>query len=237
MILYWTFLSQAHKTAGALSPTACDFEYGRLDTNSPHARHLDYVDRNRAIESGYQVQPSDCPPMRAMARTGLLFRCPSFVEAERIHFRKDRGFDDQSSSHGALRVKGAPWPGSDSGYVASWISGSQYMKIQTGIVLICPRRLGLLQGPIPNGDLISNSLQLTGYSAIEYYSSRRRFVYLQDEYFVVEMNFIYKVPDWGYRVEIQPGSPIGWALPMGISSFSMRQLDGEVDAAICPPDR
>jgi hypothetical protein len=237
MILYWTYLSSAHKTAGALSPTACDFAYGRFDRMSPYAKHSDYVERSRAVESGYQVQPSDCPPMRAMAKTGLIFRCPSLVEAEGIEYRSDRQFDDQSSSHGALRLRGVPWPGSDSGYAASWISGSQFMKIQTGIVVICPRELGLFQGPVPNSDLMPDCLQLTGYSAIEYYSSRRRVLRQGNEYFAVEMNFIYKAPDKGCHVEIRPGTPIGWALPLGLPSFSVEQFDGVIEGANRNQDR
>lgn len=237
MILYWTYLSPAHKAAGAMSPTTCDFPYGRFDPLSPYARRLDYVERSRAIESSYKVQPSDCPPMRAMAKTGLIFRCPSLVEAEGIQYRSDKEFSDHSSSHGALRVSGTPWPGSDSGYAASWISGSQFMKVQTGIILICPRGLGLFQGPIPNADLISDCLRLTGYSAIEYYSSRRRFLNMGDEYFTVEMNFIYKAPETGCRIEIKPGTPIGWALPLGLPSFSVEQFDRVIEGENRNQDR
>lgn len=223
-MLFWTFASADFAVAGALPPEPCDFSYGRPRRESPYLSRSEYGAKWQALEAGFRVEPSDCPPMRAMARTGFLFRCPRFVEIEGQSFQADRQFEAGSSRHAAMRIRGESWPRSDSGYVASWIAGSVYLKIQTGILLICPRETSLLQGPIPNADLEPASLHLRGYFAIEHFNQNRAVRLKDREYYAVEMNFIYRVPNIGEAIKIDTGTPVGWVLALAEERLRLEPL-------------
>lgn len=154
MKLYWSFEGAECAAAGAIPPEPMSLAYGRRAKDSPF-RSQNYRQRWRAIEAGYRVVPSDCPPVRLIAGYGLLVRCPGEVRIQRsAEPRPERIYDGDRAAYGLAELGGTPWPVGDSGFVASWISGSEFAKIQTGIRIHFPAHMHLYQGPLPNETLL-----------------------------------------------------------------------------------
>ena len=209
MILYWRFANESVSAAGAIPPADLDLDYGHRRSDSPY-RHRDFATRWRAIESGYVVLPSDCPPIRMIARYGFCAFCPGTVVFDRrSSFTKERVFEDASAHFGWAVVGGDRWPQGDSGFIASWIAGSEYVKIQTGIEIAFAEHLLLYQGPLPNSCLLPD-VPTGVMSGIESYSHRDSTTVAGERYGVAQLNVIVRLPQMDGPVVVKRRTPIVW---------------------------
>jgi hypothetical protein len=211
--MYWAFDNLESKRAGAFPPEPLDLPYGHRPAG---ARRLRGAELQRAYTAtGREVHPSDCGPIRMIARFGHVVRAPGRVVIQRESPpRKWRDFQDDSSAYGAVRVSGDPWHGSESGFVAGWISGSEYVKINTGILVLFPRSDVLHQGPVPNRQLVDDpdfaSARLDVMSGCEYFVPDRSRVVDGSPYGIAAINVIARAPRGDEVVEIRKGQIIAW---------------------------
>ncbi len=208
-VLHWDYESELHEQAGALPPLRMDLDYGRQAAVSPF-RDRDYTARWRAVERGYRVEPADCPPIRFTSRYGVCVRCPAAVWFRRAaEPRDERVFEDDWAGYGLAEIGGASWPRSDSGFVASWIAGSEYVKLQTGLRVFYPADGCLFQGPLPNPQLLDGPAAEI-MTAIEPPSRSRRVGVGGRECGVADLNLICRLPPAGEMVTLAAGTPIAW---------------------------
>jgi hypothetical protein len=208
-MLRWTYESELHERAGALPPVRMELDYGRQDPASPY-RAREYTARWRAIEAGYRVEPSDCPPVRYTSRYGVCIRCPAEVWFRRADApRAERVFADGWAGFGLAEVGGVEWPRSDSGFVASWIAGSEYVKLQTGLRVYYDADACLFQGPLPNPQLLGAD-ELEVMTGIEPAGRARRTVVDGREHGICDVNLICRLPPPGRTIELARGMPLAW---------------------------
>jgi hypothetical protein len=213
-MLYWRYQSEVFKEAGAVAPEALRLSQGCQDLASPF-RVADDVDIDRAIYRGYRTQPSDCPAVRNIARHGYMLRCPGEVRIERqVNYLRERDIRPGRAQFGHAVLHGSAWPGSDSDLVASWITGSEYVKLQTGIDVLFPQEYQLYQGPLPNGSLESFP-QLPVAAGLEYFSRARSMSIEGRNFGIANMNVLVRLPPIGTAWTVSRGDPIAWvfALP------------------------
>lgn len=210
-MLYWKFTSSATAAHGAIPPKPADFAYGR---RSPQDMKLKGPDLQRSYILGRPVVPSDCPPIRRIARYGVVLRCPGAVVIERsLRPACERVImRDGWSSFGPCRVSGDYWPEGDSGFVASWISGSEFVKIQVGITMYFPADANLLQMSPPNVGLLEGVPTPEVMSGLEYPNMRTAVEIRGDSYSISVPNVIVKVPAPGKQFHIGAGDVIAWML-------------------------
>jgi hypothetical protein len=205
--LLWAYENAAARDAGALPPIAFDAPYGRR-TEPPSK------DIQRAAALGRPVTPADCGPVRVIAQYGFAVRCPGRVTLRRAaQPTSEREFTDSTASYGQAVIGGSPWPTGDTGFVASWISGSEYVKIQTGIMLFFPRDVYLYQGPLPNSQLLPGP-PVDVMAGMEYPSRDRQWLMGDTQLAWSSLNFIVRLPPVGETVRIEPGQPLGWIFPV-----------------------
>ena len=210
MLLYWNYASAEYCTKGALPPEPLVLPYGKQLENSPFISK-DYAKIWRAIENGYVTQPSDCPPVRLISRYGFLVRCPGKVLIRRLSKKlRFRKFESDRAMFGIIEVGGDFWPKSDSGFIASWISGSEFVKIQTGILVFFPAQYYLYQGPLPNKSLLKQTANFDVMAGLEYANTQRMVEINNEKYSVADLNIIIKLPDLGETVNLNSGDPIAW---------------------------
>lgn len=208
-MLRWAYESELHERAGALPPVRMELAYGRQDPASPY-RAREYTARWRAIEAGYRVEPSDCPPVRYTSRYGVCIRCPADTWFRRAAAPRDeRRFEDELAAFGLAEVGGAPWPRSDSGFVASWIAGSEYVKVQTGLRVYYDADACLFQGPLPNPQLLDVG-DLEVMTGIEPPARTRRTVIDGRDHGVCDVNLICRLPPPGRTITLARGTPLAW---------------------------
>lgn len=210
--MYWAFDTIKSKDAGAYPPEPLELSYG----------HRFGSERLRGIELqhaytiwGREVHPADCGPVRVLSRFGHVVRAPG-----RITIRREepglrwRDFQHKSSAYGRVRVGGDPWHGTESGFVASWIAGSEYVKISTGILVYFPKGQMLYQGPVPNRQLLDDqtiaSDQLDVMAGMEYFVPGRSRELNGQTYGIAALNIIARAPHGDAIVEVQNGQVIGW---------------------------
>jgi hypothetical protein len=224
-VLYWTYSSTEHRDAGAIAPIQLNLPFGQLRTNSP-IRAKDYAERWRLIESGERVDPSDCRPVRLLARFGFIGICPGNVVIRRLPaLEKTRVFEPNYARFGELEVAGDQWPKSDSTRIASWIAGSAYAKIQTGISILYPTTHGLYQGPLPNESLLNVPYNKSIMAGIETVNGKNIVRIENQEYAVAELNVILGLPKVGDQIVIDRGEPIVWFFPVpGLKGLTLNQL-------------
>lgn len=211
MTLFWAFDSARSRDAGALPPESFTPGFGRREDA------LSGTDLQRAFATrGREVRPSDCGPIRLVARYGNVVRAPGRVVVGRqdppSRWREHR---DDVSSFGPVRVSGDPWHGSESGFVGSWIAGSEYVKISTGVLVFFPRSAVLIQGPLPNpgldvGDPYWSPPALDVMTGVEYYTPRRSRIIGDEVYGAAAMNIIARVPSGADEVTLERGQVLGW---------------------------
>lgn len=208
-MLYWEFSSDTARAHGALPPELADFDYGR---RAPHDAGLKGLDLQRAYLRGRQVLPSDCPPVRRIAGYGVVVRSPgaALIERDARPARERTYLADGWSSFGECRVSGDPWPEGDSGFVASWLSGSEYVKIQIGIRLYFPASMNLLQTPPPNPGLLSQVPAVEVMAGLEYPIVRTAVDINGLPHAVSVPNVIVKLPPAEHRVSIRRGDLLAW---------------------------
>jgi len=219
--LYWSFESEAARDAGAIPPEALQMPYGKRSADSPF-RSREFESRWRALEAGYRVQPADCPPVRAIAGYGLGVRCPGLVQyARRREWADERAIDDERAAFGIVEVRGDRWPGTDSGFIASWIAGSEFVKIHSGILVHFPQDMFLYQGPLPNAALIDAPCQVM--AGLEYAVSSTSIAIDGVMHGSASLNVIARLPPGGVEVRIDKGQLIGWAFAVPKSQSLLRK--------------
>jgi hypothetical protein len=226
-VLYWRFHSEACRNAGALPPEVIRLSQGCQDPASPF-RHGDEIEVDRAIYRGYRARPSDCPAVRNISRYGYMVRCPGEVHIERqVDYARERDIRAGSARFGYAVLHGSPWPRSDSDLVASWITGSEYVKIQTGIDVLFPKECQLYQGPLPNPTLEAFP-NLPVASGLEYYN-RQRSVSIDGRVFgIANINIIVRLPPVGTTWYIAKGDPIAWIFELPRHADGLVALDPQM---------
>jgi hypothetical protein len=205
--LYWAFENAAVRDAGALPPEHLELKYGLRQGAPPK-------DLQRAAALGRPVTPADCGPIRVIARYGFVIRCPGRVVLRRAESeRRERLHTPELAAFGPAQIEGDPWPVGDSGFIASWISGSEYVKIQTGILLAFPRDMYLYQGPLPNAQLV-DGLDVEVMAALEYPSKDRIWPDQNGHLAWASINVISRLPAPGRTVELAAGDPLCWVFPV-----------------------
>jgi len=212
-MLYWSYASETCRQAGALPPESLALPYGRRSDTSPFGRK-DYADVWRTLEAGYETQPGDCPPIRLIAHYGFVVLCPEQVVLRRLEERAhERLIEPGRARFGWADIGGSSWPHSDSGLVASWIAGSEYVKIQTGIVVYYPKRYYLYQGPLPNHDLLPSSTPQI-MAGLDYAMPQRATTIEGESYAMADINVIVRLPEVGMVVQVEKGEALVWLLPV-----------------------
>lgn len=211
--MYWAFDNPTSKEAGAYPPEPLDLSYGHRPDGSDRPRGTE-LQRAYTV-SGREVRPADCGPVRVISRFGHVVRAPGRVTIQREEpERKWRDFQDTSSAYGRVRVGGDPWHGTESSFVASWIAGSEYVKISTGILVFFPKGHMLYQGPVPNRQLVDDpavaSDQLDVMSGLEYFVPGRSRELDGHPHGIAALNIIARAPRLDSIVEVRRGQVIGW---------------------------
>jgi hypothetical protein len=224
--LLWYFDNGAQE-AGALPPEPLGTSFSRVPSDSP-IRGTDFASMWRAIEAGYQTQPADCPPVRLLGRYGYAVRCPGRVEARRLSERREeRLLGPGHAAFGLADLRGDAWCLSDSGLVASWISGSEFIKVLTGVKVLCPEHLVLYQGPLPNASLLGDGPQ--ALAGMEFFNHRRSRVLDGVRYGVCSINVVFRLPPEGERLLLERGALLAWLFPvLPRTELTLRRLCVEV---------
>ena len=212
-MLYWEFADSDVVRAGAVPPEEMSLPNRHRAPNSPYAGS--FGDRWRKIEKGERVVPSDCPAIRIIARYGIMVRSPGRVVLNRLDTRRPfREFGRHRTRFGIAEIGGDRWPRSDSRFIASWITGSEFVKIQTGILIYFSANELLYQGPLPNACLLDQQPDLQVISGIE--PARPASFRLIDgkRYGVAEMNIIVRLPPLGKILRISRMDPLAWVFPV-----------------------
>lgn len=211
--MYWAFDNSTSQEAGAYPPEPLHLPYGQPETGE-RRRHGTQLQRAYTVE-GREVRPSDCGPIRLLSRFGHIVRAPGHVTVQReTPPRKWRDFHDDSSAYGPVRVGGDIWHGTESGFVASWIAGSEYVKINTGIVVFFPKSHHLYQGPVPNRSLVHDeqiaSPDLDVMAGLEYFVPARCTTIAGNPYGTAALNVIARAPQDRSVLEVRRGQVLGW---------------------------
>jgi hypothetical protein len=209
--LIWRFAQGV--PSSALPPEVARFDFGRQDARSPF-RDRSYLARWRAIEGGYQTLPADCPPVRAISAYGFIARSPGTVRVRRASApRRERLLGPGRAAFDVTEIEGDEWPDSDSGLVASWIMGSEFVKVQTGIELLFPNDVWLMQSSLPNRSLQPRGSDLDVMSGVEPPSSNRREELDGHSWTVSPLNIIVRVPPAGRDASAGRGDALAWFFP------------------------
>jgi hypothetical protein len=209
-VIYWEFGGPEVEAAGARPPEPMDLDYGRLPPGDPRPHGIDL---QRAALAGRKVTPADCPPIRVISRYGFMLRSPGAVDLRRVSPpARWREFAEDSSSYGSVRVAGDRWPEGDSGFVASWISGSDFVKIHTGIRLWYPADHLLMTGPLPNLTELNGSVAGHAVMAGLEYSRPDHMRDIDGESHArAVLNIVVKIPDLpGECWAVPAGEPLAW---------------------------
>ncbi|MEV6923927.1 hypothetical protein AB0M46_05360 [Dactylosporangium sp. NPDC051485] len=216
--LFWAFENPAVRDAGALPPVQLGLDYGTRPAPTPK-------DLQRAAALGRPVTPADCGPIRVISRYGFMIRCPGRVVLQRAeHRRTERLFTNELAAYGVAEIRGDRWPIGDTGFIASWISGSEYVKIQTGVMLFFPRDMYLYQGPLPNAQLV-DGLDVEVMAGLEYPSKDRLWPDHDGDLAWASINAIVRIPQPGQIIELAAGDPLCWVFPVSArSEFQLSKL-------------
>lgn len=211
--MYWAFDNIKSKDAGAYPPEPMELSYGHRPAGSDKLRGTE-LQRAYAV-SGREVSPADCGPVRVLSRFGHIVHAPGRITIRREEPElKWRDFQPGSSAYGRVRVGGDPWHGTESGFVASWIAGSEYIKISTGILVYFPKGYLLYQGPIPNQQLVDDPTivpdQLDVMAGMEYFVPGRSRELDGHTYGIAALNIIARAPYSNTIVEVRKGQAIAW---------------------------
>jgi hypothetical protein len=232
--VYWRVVSDRHAKLGALPPEPADDVFGRRSVGAPV---LQNGALRREAEGGRTVVPADCGPVRLISRFGFVARCPGEVLIRRLDEPSASAHrEGEWASFGLCAVGGTRWPGSDSGFVASWLAGSEYAKIQTGVEILFDADKFLYQGPLPNRtvtDCEGTSVEIM--AGLQYSRFERSEIVAGRRYGVAELNVVVKLPPAGSKLRLSRGMPLCWFIqtasmqsqtlrPLG--TWASRQLDG-----------
>lgn len=226
MRLYWEFAGDEVEQAGALPPERLQLPYVTQADVSAY-RIPDYTRRWRILEAGYDAEPADCPPIRLIGTYGFLVRCPGNVTLRRRTVRaSERSWTNGAASFAWCDIEGDPWPEGDSGLIASWISTSQYAKVQTGVRIWFPASVHLYQGPLPNSTLMQTH-RAQVMAGLEYPRAATLREIGGKRYARADLNVIVALPECGSLLTIERGCPLAWAFPcLRRSAFDLAPIDG-----------
>lgn len=206
--LRWAFENAAARDAGAIAPSGLQSLTHAIATQ-PRSHDLAHD-----AELGRVVSPADCPPVRLVAGYGYEAACPGDVVLRRSeHHRRERHFGDRKAHFGLAEIEGDPWPHSDSGLVASWISGSEFVKVQTGILIYFSLDTYLFQGPLPNRDL-EPAPGPDVMAGLEYPHADRQHQVEGGAMAYSCLNAIVRLPPLGEVTRIRRGDPLVWFYPV-----------------------
>jgi hypothetical protein len=205
--------------------------YSEADHGSP-LRRGDFASMWRAVEAGYVAQPSDCPPVRQLGRHGYAVRCPGRVRVRRSETQRlEREFGHGWSAFGWGEYAGDPFPHSDSGLIASWVSGAMYFKIITGVKVLFSKDVLLYQGPVPNRSMVAERT-LNAMAGLEFFNQKRALTVDGAEYCVASINFIAELPTGQQVIELDRGDLLGWFFPtLRATRNALIRLDGPESVA------
>lgn len=216
--LFWRFRDTVSASLTRYPPEQLDLPYGKPVENSPF-RTREYQVIHKGLHDGYETQPSDCPAIRAISKHGILIRNPGEVRAcllpRRLRFPV---FENDWAARDFVKVSGARLADSDSGFLASWITGSRFIKIQTGIEIYYPAEYFLLQAPIPNGLFCAPSPPPGVSSGLEFSRSARCEEIGNRKYCRTDINVIVALPNQG-ELYIEEGALLQWItlVPKGVA--------------------
>lgn len=218
--MYWRVVSDRHAKLGALPPEPADNVFGRLpvgapvlhdDLGAPRDGSFNGALRRKAVR-GRTVVPADCGPVRLISRFGFVARCPGEVLIRRLDEPSASAHrEGEWASFGLCAVGGTRWPGSDSGFVASWLAGSEYAKIQTGVEILFDADKFLYQGPLPNRtvtDCVGTPVEVV--AGLQYSRFERNEIVAGRRCGLAELNVIVKLPPAGSKLRISRGTPLCW---------------------------
>jgi hypothetical protein len=216
--LIWAFENARVRDAGALPPEQLSLDYGVREPGSrTHRGHP--ADPNRL------VTPAACGPVRVISRYGFVVRCPGELTLRRLEQpARERVFEPGLARFGLAEISGTPWPIGDTGLVAGWISGSEYVKIQTGVMILFPADVFLYQGPLPNSQLIE------GYRAevmagLEYPNPARVLEHEGRTLNYASINVITRLPEIGEVLHLHRGDPLCWLFAVQpIQTATLRRM-------------
>jgi hypothetical protein len=210
-MMLWT---KNDPTIEAFPPEKASLSYGLIDQDSPfHSRNFAMI--QKAIQEGYKPKPSDCPPLRWTSQYGFIVRSPGKVSIRRSGIESpEKVISDSYSRYRDIEISGDKLSQSDSGFIASWITGADYFKIQTNLSLLFPTHYHLMQGPPPNSILASEVKLKNVMLGVEYGSAQRILTIGGIEYFKTELNFIAPIPHHKEIIELEKGDIIGWFIPV-----------------------
>ena len=172
-----------------IPPEKNRLEYGKVNPESPY---IGTPNNSRYNVHNYKPKISDCPPLRYTSRYGFEIRCPSDITFERVDDSDLYEISETYSIRHGIKVSGESCSYTDSLKYGSWIKGGEYIKIVTGIIILCPINYLLMQSSIINCDFVGGKRSVTG---IEYFHSGEHIKIGEDEYFKVEINVIFPFQD------------------------------------------
>lgn len=207
--MYWSFSSPAASAAGAIPPEPLNLKNSKIAPESPFKGERTYLNIWQSIEAGYRVIPGDCPPVRLISRFGFMLKCPGDITVRQIApTDKLRHFSANTARFGKAEVGGTSWEFSDSGFVASWVAGSEFFKIHTGIVVFFSEEDYLYQGPLPN--MRHGDTNLDVMAGLEFMKPDRVQIIGGQKYCVAQMNVIARLPPQNSVLTVKRGEAIGW---------------------------
>lgn len=218
--VYWAYETIEAKDKGAIPPASHYASYSIRE--NPRSKNLI---REEAL--GRKIVPSDCGPMRVIGHYGFIVKSPGNVTIKRnLERERLKKFENNHASYGYANITGDTWPFTESGLVASWISGSEYVKIHTGIVVFFDSDAYLFQGPIPNKNHPRSKFQVM--AGIEYGSRQDKYTINGKEMFMAYLNVIIKIPPLGESINISRGEELLWFYPvLKPKELSLQKISGD----------
>lgn len=189
------------------SPLQTEFSHPNVVEGKPYIAH-DWRKKRALMETGYIVQPNDCPPIRNICSYGFEFYASGLSKVTRHDRRLPRKTLPDSATNGFFTHSGASCSGTDSGFLTSWLANSEYIKVVTGVIVHCPVGYGLYQGGIP----YRSDSALVALPAIEFGNSLGTCSIRGEKYFSVELNLVCSLSV--DEVTIDRGHPLGVVYPM-----------------------
>lgn len=195
--LWWAFENELVKDIGAIPPSSLDLMESKLCAHSPfRSKDRDNI-QNIIKETNYKVKPSDCGPYRLISSYGFVSYAPIDFTIE------------CNENHDAI-INSAKWPYSENGFVAVPIAGSDYIKINTGIMVFFPKHYYLYQGPIPNA-INTHPRVMAG---LEYTKTDKTYDIENTLCGLANINIVIEKPSAGSLLKITKGKSLGWFFPL-----------------------
>lgn len=221
-MIYWEEITDDFTP---FAPEKLCLSYGVSESDSPF-NTKNFFQITQAIRSGYEPKPSDCPPIRLTSKYGFSIRCPGNATVEMNEsFSHEKIENHDSVIYGYTKITGDKTSHSDSGYIVSWIKGSRYVKIITGIKIYFPTDYYLYQSAPPNFELIEGyNPTLCVMTGIEYPHMKRRVTINNVEYSSTDLVLVVKAK--GSSLTVTKGELLGvFYLVPDISKQKLQKLN------------